>query len=81
TQYLECLDGASPATVAARLTAEATTAPEPEVRHHDGCRQVRRLTEVTAARPAAAPWREDGVYLITGGIGGLGLITARDIAA
>ncbi|WP_086771905.1 SDR family NAD(P)-dependent oxidoreductase [Streptomyces bobili] len=81
TQYLECLDGASPATVAARLTAEATTAPEPEVRHHDGRRQVRRLTEVTAARPAAAPWREDGVYLITGGIGGLGLITARDIAA
>ncbi|MDX3567967.1 SDR family NAD(P)-dependent oxidoreductase [Streptomyces sp. ID05-47C] len=81
TQYLECLDGASPATVAARLSAEATTAPEPEVRHHDGRRQVRRLTEVTAARPAAAPWREDGVYLITGGIGGLGLITARDIAA
>ncbi|MFH9922213.1 SDR family NAD(P)-dependent oxidoreductase [Streptomyces bobili] len=81
TQYLECLDDASPATVAARLTTEATTAPEPEVRHHDGRRQVRRLTEVTAARPAAAPWREDGVYLITGGIGGLGLITARDIAA
>ncbi|MGP4089512.1 SDR family NAD(P)-dependent oxidoreductase, partial [Streptomyces sp. KR55] len=81
TQYLECLDGASPATVAARLAAEATADPEPEVRHHDGRRQVRRLTEVTGARPAAAPWREDGVYLVTGGIGGLGLITARDIAA
>ncbi|MFG2630359.1 SDR family NAD(P)-dependent oxidoreductase [Streptomyces sp. NPDC048473] len=81
TQYLECLDGASPATVAARLAAEAAAGPEPEVRHRDGRRQVRRLTEVTGARPAAAPWREDGVYLITGGIGGLGLITARDIAA
>ncbi|MGY1495115.1 SDR family NAD(P)-dependent oxidoreductase [Streptomyces sp. QTS52] len=80
TQYLECLDGASPATVAARLAAEATADPEPEVRHRDGHRQVRRLTEITGARPAA-PWREDGVYLITGGIGGLGLITARDIAA
>ncbi|MEU1940842.1 SDR family NAD(P)-dependent oxidoreductase, partial [Streptomyces coeruleorubidus] len=81
TQYLECLDGASPATVAARLAAEATADPEPEVRHQDGRRLVRRLTDVTGARPAAAPWREDGVYLVTGGTGGLGLITARDIAA
>ncbi|MFJ9833562.1 SDR family NAD(P)-dependent oxidoreductase [Streptomyces sp. NPDC101169] len=81
TQYLECLDGASPATLAARLAAEATADPEPEVRHHDGRRQVRRLTEVTGARPAAAPWREDGVYLVTGGLGGLGLHVARDIAA
>ncbi|MBM7440074.1 polyketide synthase PksL [Streptomyces sp. HB132] len=81
TQYLECLDGASPATVAARLVAEATTTPEPEVRHQDGRRQVRRLTKVTASRAPAAPWREDGVYLITGGTGGLGLHVARDIAA
>ncbi|MEZ3179518.1 SDR family NAD(P)-dependent oxidoreductase [Streptomyces pimonensis] len=81
TQYLECLDGASPATVAARLAAEATGDPEPEVRHHDGRRQVRRLTEVTGIRPVAAPWREDGVYLVTGGMGGLGLHVARDIAA
>ncbi|MFC4465278.1 SDR family NAD(P)-dependent oxidoreductase [Streptomyces xiangluensis] len=81
TQYLECLDGASPATVAARLAAEATADPEPEVRHHDGRRQVRRLTEITGPRPAAAPWREDGVYLVTGGMGGLGLHVARDIAA
>ncbi|MFJ4269252.1 SDR family NAD(P)-dependent oxidoreductase [Streptomyces coelicoflavus] len=81
TQYLEYLDGAPPATVATRLAAEATADPEPEVRHRDGRRQVRRLTEVTATRPAPAPWREGGVYLITGGTGGLGLITARDIAA
>ncbi|MEU3613369.1 SDR family NAD(P)-dependent oxidoreductase [Streptomyces sp. NPDC006872] len=81
TQYLECLDGASPATVAARLATEATADPEPEVRHHAGRRQVRRLTEVTGTRPAAAPWREGGVYLITGGMGGLGLHVARDIAA
>ncbi|MEU5227205.1 SDR family NAD(P)-dependent oxidoreductase, partial [Streptomyces toyocaensis] len=81
TQYLECLDGASPVTVAGRLGAEATADPEPEVRHHDGRRRVRRLTEVTGARPAAAPWREDGVYLVTGGMGGLGLHVARDIAA
>ncbi|MEU1463181.1 SDR family NAD(P)-dependent oxidoreductase [Streptomyces sp. NPDC005727] len=80
TQYVECLDGAAPATVAARLAAEAVTGPEPEVRHRDGRRMVRRLTEVPP-RPAPTPWREGGVYLVTGGVGGLGLIVARDIAA
>ncbi|MGQ4416337.1 SDR family NAD(P)-dependent oxidoreductase, partial [Streptomyces sp. SAS_269] len=80
TQYVECLDGAAPATVAARLAAEAATGPEPEVRHRDGRRLVRRPTEVPL-RPAPTPWREGGVYLVTGGVGGLGLIVARDIAA
>ncbi len=31
--------------------------PEPEVRHRDGRRQAAALTEVTASRPAPAPWR------------------------
>ncbi|MGW4453969.1 SDR family NAD(P)-dependent oxidoreductase [Streptomyces sp. NPDC004599] len=80
TQYVECLDGASPATLAARLTAEAAAGPEPEVRHRDGRRLVRRPAEVPL-RPAPTPWREGGVYLVTGGAGGLGLVVARDIAA
>ncbi|WUN31047.1 HAD-IIIC family phosphatase [Kitasatospora sp. NBC_00315] len=79
-QYVECLDGASPATVAARLAAEVSADPEPEVHHREGRRLVRRLAETTA-RPAPTPWREGAVYLVTGGLGGLGLITARDIAA
>ncbi|MEU0807603.1 SDR family NAD(P)-dependent oxidoreductase [Streptomyces sp. NPDC005970] len=81
TQYVECLDGAAPATVAARLVAEAVSDPEPEVRHRDGRRLVARPAEIGSARPVAAPWQEDGVYLITGGAGGLGLIVAREIAA
>ncbi|MGW5370819.1 SDR family NAD(P)-dependent oxidoreductase [Streptomyces sp. NPDC004011] len=80
TQYVECLDGASPAALAARLTAEAVSGPEPEVRHRDGRRLVRRPAEVPL-RPAPTPWREGGVYLVTGGVGGLGLVVARDIAA
>ncbi|WP_406729650.1 SDR family NAD(P)-dependent oxidoreductase [Streptomyces sp. GD-15H] len=80
TQYVECLDGAPPATVAARLVAEAATALEPEVRHRDGRRLVRRPTEAPL-RSAPTPWRADGVYLVTGGVGGLGLVVARDIAA
>ena len=27
------------------------------------------------------PWKDQGVYLITGGAGGLGLIFAKEIAA
>lgn len=30
--------------------------------------------------PAPSPWKARGVYLITGGLGGLGLLVARDIA-
>ncbi|MDX3229224.1 SDR family NAD(P)-dependent oxidoreductase [Streptomyces sp. ME19-01-6] len=82
TQYVECLDGAAPATVAARLLAEAASSgPEPEVRHRDGRRHVVRWEEVAHPRPAAVPWREGGVYLITGGAGGLGRIVAHEIAA
>ncbi|MBD0742358.1 SDR family NAD(P)-dependent oxidoreductase [Streptomyces sp. CBMA152] len=80
TQYLDCLDGAEAEAVAARLLAEAGRAAEPEVRYRDGRRYVRRLDEVAPARPAAAPWRTGGVYLITGGAGALGLVAAREIA-
>ncbi|MEV5976424.1 SDR family NAD(P)-dependent oxidoreductase [Streptomyces sp. NPDC052114] len=81
TQYVECLDGAAPAAVAARLAAGATYDPEPEVRHRDGRSLLARHTEIRTARAAAVPWREDGVYLITGGAGGLGRIVAHEIAA
>ncbi|WP_412080891.1 SDR family NAD(P)-dependent oxidoreductase [Streptomyces sp. MCL20-2] len=81
TQYVECLDGAPPAAVAARLSSETVPGPEPEVRHRDGRRHVGRWEEIPSGRRAAVPWRDGGVYLITGGAGGLGLIVARDIAA
>ncbi|MEH0580465.1 SDR family NAD(P)-dependent oxidoreductase [Streptomyces sp. B21-108] len=78
-QYVECLDGAAPATVAARLVAE--NGAEPEVRYRAGRRHVVRMDELTGPRPVTRQWKEGGVYLITGGTGGLGLIVARDIAA
>ncbi|MGO4431460.1 KR domain-containing protein, partial [Streptomyces sp. MCAF7] len=81
TQYVDCLDGAPPATVAARLKSEAAHGLEPEVRHRDGRRRVERWEEVSPVRVPDTQWQEGGVYLITGGAGGLGLIVARDIAA
>ncbi|MFR9728369.1 SDR family NAD(P)-dependent oxidoreductase [Saccharopolyspora sp. MS10] len=53
--------------------------PDPHVRYTGGVRQVR--DREPAARPDAAPlWRPGGVYLITGGAGGIGALLAADAA-
>ncbi|WP_258382834.1 beta-ketoacyl synthase N-terminal-like domain-containing protein [Streptomyces sp. NTH33] len=82
TRLVDCLDGASPATVAARLTAEAASGAGfgHEVRYRDGRRYTVALDEVTTDGAPGLPWRENGVYLITGGVGALGRIVAGDIA-
>ncbi|WP_313918649.1 type I polyketide synthase [Tahibacter sp.] len=53
-----------------------------EIRYESGERQVCALEELPAARDAAVsmPWKADGVYLVTGGGGGLGLLLAQEIA-
>ncbi|HSI50907.1 MAG TPA: SDR family NAD(P)-dependent oxidoreductase, partial [Ideonella sp.] len=45
-----------------------------------GERETAAWTELSMAADAALPWKSHGVYLITGGAGGLGLIFAREIA-
>ncbi len=52
-----------------------------QVRYRDGKRQVTGWEEVTGAELAESiPWQDKGVYLITGGAGGLGLLFASEIA-
>ncbi|HEY6927132.1 MAG TPA: SDR family NAD(P)-dependent oxidoreductase, partial [Steroidobacteraceae bacterium] len=52
-----------------------------EIRHRGSGREVRVLNDVTDKAPVlSSPWQDRGVYLITGGLGGLGLIFARSIA-
>ncbi len=53
-----------------------------EVKYHDGERFVKRLREFKATRQAPGPTglKEQGVYLITGGAGGLGLVFAEYLA-
>ncbi|MGZ8218567.1 SDR family NAD(P)-dependent oxidoreductase, partial [Methylomagnum sp.] len=51
-----------------------------EIRHLGGERLVRGWQTVQADPTAPVPLREQGVYLITGGAGGLGLIFARHLA-
>ncbi|WP_341720547.1 amino acid adenylation domain-containing protein [Micromonospora sp. FIMYZ51] len=80
TQLVDCLDGAPADVVAARLVAEAGADPVPEVRHRDGRRHTAALVEVGDGEPGM-PWRDGGVYLISGGGGALGRLVASDIAA
>lgn len=53
-----------------------------DVKYEDGDVVVGHWEELDAGRGGglAVPWRNDGVYLITGGLGGVGRIFAREIA-
>jgi acyl transferase domain-containing protein/NAD(P)-dependent dehydrogenase (short-subunit alcohol dehydrogenase family)/acyl carrier protein len=51
-----------------------------QVAYRDGARYVRRLAPCeVAASPTAAAVRPDRTYLITGGLGAIGLVTARKL--
>jgi acyl transferase domain-containing protein/enoyl-CoA hydratase/carnithine racemase/acyl carrier protein len=66
--------------LATRLEAEKSHAPESPVRYADGVRQLLRWQELEAETDTSpAAFRDDGVYLITGGMGGLGLLFAEEI--
>ncbi|WP_186762922.1 SDR family NAD(P)-dependent oxidoreductase [Lentzea tibetensis] len=79
TQLVVVSSGADADSVATRLSQEAGNADEVMTREVAGRREVARWTEIEA--PAVQPWRAGGVYLITGGAGGLGRVFAGEIAA
>ncbi|HYD80798.1 MAG TPA: SDR family NAD(P)-dependent oxidoreductase [Paucimonas sp.] len=76
-------DAASPAELAARLRREGGRLDNAVVRYAGGERQVLRWRSARTAQAAAAredaSFRNGGVYLITGGLGGLGIVFAREI--
>jgi polyketide synthase PksN len=54
---------------------------DPQVKYKEGKRRVAGWSESnTTAESSAIPWKDEGVYLITGGAGGLGMIFAREIS-
>ena len=66
--------------LASLLRDEKRGALDAVVRHDHGVRQVLRWLEMPAgADNAPAAFKDDGVYLITGGMGGLGLLFAEEI--
>ncbi|MEZ4868999.1 MAG: type I polyketide synthase [Caldilineaceae bacterium] len=81
-----CADDAGAAVVdATQLWQEiAAATPESQVALRDGARYVARLTSgafTATTRPQAVTVRADASYLITGGLGGLGLRVAQWLAA
>ncbi|HEX6160254.1 MAG TPA: SDR family NAD(P)-dependent oxidoreductase, partial [Thermoanaerobaculia bacterium] len=76
-QLIQVSPGISAEELHRRLEQEDS---EPIVRYQDGVRQVVRWEEIPAEATNVA-WKEDGVYLITGGRGGLGQLFATDILA
>jgi polyketide synthase PksN len=68
--------------IVARLQENERASGDMLVRYERGARLVAEWQEMPpATEPAPLPWKNGGVYLITGGAGGLGLIVAGEIAA
>ncbi|MEU6239140.1 acyltransferase domain-containing protein, partial [Kitasatospora sp. NPDC047058] len=77
------LDGTPPQLHADRLLAEFAVAPaHPAVAHRGGHRwsQTFAPAPLPAVGPQDSALREDGVYVITGGTGGLGLALAEHLS-
>lgn len=65
-----------------RVQENSQSPEDVQVRYRAGRREVISWEELPFSEQKAVyiPWKEGGVYLITGGAGGLGLIFAREIA-
>ncbi|MEO3855328.1 SDR family NAD(P)-dependent oxidoreductase [Acrocarpospora sp. B8E8] len=71
-----------PVADAARLAAEiSAVSQDDQVAYRGRKRWIWGYDQVDLDRPTGEPLREGGVYLITGGLGGLGLVLAEDLAA
>ena len=62
-----------------RLEAEAV-APGLGVAFRNGRRHVQELLPVEIAKGTARPWRQGGTFLISGGLGGIGMLLAEHLA-
>jgi acyl transferase domain-containing protein len=80
-QLIEMASEETPEGIVEKLTENGRSPEDSQIRYQGGRRHVAGWREVESSRPAATiPWKDNGVYLITGGAGGLGLIVAGEIA-
>ena len=62
------------------LTENSQSPADRQICYQGGKRLVCYWKEVQAVEQVSMPWKDQGIYLITGGVGGLGQIFAREIA-
>ena len=64
-----------------KVNENSRTPEDAHIRYQDGRRMVIAWEDVPAfQKEVSLPWKDRGVYLLTGGAGGLGLIFAKEIA-
>jgi polyketide synthase PksN len=64
-----------------KLKENSRSPKDNQVRYHDSKRSIAILSEIEVPQNIEKiPWKDEGVYLVTGGAGGLGLIFAKEIA-
>src|SRR5205085_9761059 len=74
-QFILVAPETTPEDLATLLQNEKSRGLDVLIRYKDGARQVLRWEQVAAATETAPIiFRDYGVYLITGGLGGLGLV-------
>lgn len=66
--------------LAAKIIAESHAQEQVQIRYNGTVRQVLNWQEADIPAPSVVPWKDNGIYLITGGIGGLGLLFTKQIA-
>ncbi|MEV4315703.1 SDR family NAD(P)-dependent oxidoreductase [Actinocrispum sp. NPDC049592] len=71
---------ADPAAVAAAIVAEPCAPRVRQVLLRAGVRYTRRLRRLSPVRPQPSAFRENGVYLLVGGLGTIGFDTAMHLA-
>ena len=78
-QLIEVKPGEDVETIIKKLEDNRQNPLDKHIRYQDGKRWLSGWSEMAAPEDVDIPWKKRGVYLITGGAGGLGLIFAREI--
>ena len=65
--------------LAVQLIEETQQSTDAIIKYEDGKRAVKRLEEIQTQQSNNSAYRENGIYLITGGFGGIGIAFAKEI--
>ncbi|HWP96053.1 MAG TPA: SDR family NAD(P)-dependent oxidoreductase, partial [Syntrophomonadaceae bacterium] len=80
-QLIEVEPGENSESIIKKLKENSRSTGDKQIRYQAGKRHVLGWSEIEVTKEEnKIPWKDQGVYLITGGAGGLGLIFAQEIA-